>query len=252
MLSRNWRILKTFRGNPARVFCTHVGLDKECNEDCYLIKEVGGGLLLAVADGVGGNPGGDLAAQLAIDSIDISVLQEEGMITIPQQLAAAMLQANALLLRTANEHPEVEGMGATLTVAWLANNQAYWGHVGDSRLYRLHDGVLFQATTDQNLAQELYASGEISVQELSGHRMRGFLSQCLGEDGVVPACGQFTVAPGDLLLLSTDGLHDWLSDLDITGILSLKTELQERAEQLIASAVKAGSADDITVVLADV
>lgn len=232
---------------------TQVGLGKKRNEDRSLIKEACGGVLLVVADGMGGNPGGGLAAQLLIDSLGDFVPPIEAGGTLPQQLTTAVLQANAALLRVGDETPDLAGMGSTLILAWLAGDQtAHWAHVGDSRLYHLHEGALTQVTTDQNLAQELHAKGEITVEELRGHRMRAFLSQCLGEDGVEPIHGRFTVDIGDLLLLCSDGLHDWLSNTDILGILSLNADMQDIAARLIAAAVEAGSSDDITVVLARV
>ncbi|MDD3813681.1 MAG: protein phosphatase 2C domain-containing protein [Desulfocapsaceae bacterium] len=226
---------------------THIGLVKTRNEDRYLIKEINGGLLLVVADGLGGNPSGDVAAQLVVDSLESFQPHFEGSLEL--QLTAAVCRANELVLQVGNDNSALQGMGSTVTVALVMNDQVCWAHVGDSRLYHFREGELEQLTIDQNLGQELYERGEISADELAGHKMRNFLSQCIGEDEIEPVSGHLHLSPGDQLLLSTDGLHDLVQDIEIKGILSLKNSVQERVARLIIVGLEAGGNDNITVVL---
>lgn len=228
---------------------THIGLVKSRNEDRYLIKEINDCLLLVVADGLGGNPSGDIAAQLVVDSL--ATFQPHCDESLELQLRAAVCLANESVLQVGSGNPALLGMGSTVTVALLINDQLSWAHVGDSRLYLFRQGELRSLTVDHNLAQELYDGGEICVDELVGHRMRNFLSQCIGEDDIEPVSGHLRLAPGDQILLSTDGLHDLVQDTEINEILSLPTGIPERVARLITVGLEAGGNDNITVVLAE-
>lgn len=204
--------------------------------------------LLAVADGLGGQPGGEEAAQLVMDTL--ASFSPHGTNILPQ-LERLILTANEAVIREGDRNSPLYGMGCTATIVLLQGTAAYWVHIGDSRCYHYHAGHLTQITVDQNLAGEMVAQGEISAAESVGHPLRNFLSQCMGEDGIEPTSGFFTLAPGDVLLLCTDGIHGMLPPEEIATILAGKESLAERAEGLKNRALQAGGIDNISLILVE-
>jgi len=226
---------------------TNIGLVRKANEDRYLIRELDGDtLLFSVADGLGGHKGGAHAAEIVRGKL-------ANMPSVPhgrekEVLARLAVEADAVITRLADEMPELEGMGTTLLCVLLRNNTAYWVHVGDSRFSILRDEQLIQVTKDQNLARFLVEEGEISEEEVPDHYSKDVLDQALGSAMEKPETGQVEVRPGDLLLLSTDGLHSQVSEEIITYALNIDSDLGTRGNLLVRSALDAGGSDNITLV----
>jgi protein phosphatase len=156
-------------------------------------------------------------------------------------------------LRLVREDPALEGMGTTVTATYLSNGVAHWVHVGDSRLYVFRQGRLIQVTVDQTMAQLFVEEGRITPDQARTHPYNHLLDQCVGCPMCEPVTGSLPVERGDVLLHTTDGLHDALSTKEFTDILSsVHGAAEEMANALIQAALNAGGSDNMTVVMAAV
>ena len=228
---------------------THIGFVRKSNEDRYLIKELKDkSVLIAVADGLGGEVAGDYAAEILREKLaglnHISTNNEQSEL---DQLARAI---DCDIYTEGQENNALEGMGSTLVGILLRNRIAYWVHVGDSRLYLLRNGTLTQVTEDQTLARFLLEEGEITAEQLPTHYSRHVMDQCVGCGFAEPETGRLKFIAGDLLVLSTDGLHRQISENTLKSILNTDTDLETKARALVKAALDAGGKDNITVVMA--
>lgn len=239
---------------------SHVGLKRLENQDRFaihppsLIKEPW--RLLAVADGMGGEAAGGLAAQTAVDELeylDFATLCES---ETSRTLVQWALQTNTALLRMGSTIPGLDGMGTTFTCVLLCDGMAHWLHVGDSRLYLFRERKLRRLTRDHRFLQSLLDEGAIDPEQAATHPFRNRLDQCLGCPELQPDYGSFECSPGDVMLISSDGLHDDVSSETIAMILDSlpdaprEPDLEETAQALVQAALQAGGKDNVTVVLA--
>jgi len=225
---------------------TDTGLRRKRNEDSLLVLESSS--LFVVADGMGGYRGGELASQLAVKTMADAYRDRtfegpphENVPAHASELARAIQMANARILQTAKAKPELEGMGTTLCAARFSGNKKrlYIGHVGDSRCYRLRDGVLKQMTADHTMADHGVKGPE------SAH-----LSRAVGIWPTVPIDIVMGVPiADDIYLLCSDGLTKMLSDEMIGQVLRSEDDLKAAVERLILFANSRGGKDNITVVL---
>lgn len=212
---------------------TDIGRRRAENQDAWLVRESPAGLLLAVADGMGGHPNGAWAARYAVDELASAV----GAQASPPDLAAAVAALNSRL-RDAAARLGTPGAGTTLTAALLADGVLRWVSAGDSRLYALDAGALRQVTRDHNLAAEP-----------GGHPgLANILTRCLGMAGALePDAGELAAPEG--LLLATDGLYHLVAAETLADALR-SPDLESAASILVDLANDAGGPDNITVVLA--
>ncbi len=245
---------------------TDVGKTRTRNEDSW--SSVPGLGVAVVADGMGGHPGGDVASRIAADTA-AGVLGEElggepgpGQ-SSPDLLSAAMrrsvLRAHEGIRARAEQEPELDGMGTTLTAMALdpASDLFVLGNVGDSRAYRFRAGELTRLTRDDTWVQERIDAKQLTAEQARRHPFAHLLTQCLGlEDAPKPRITQGTVLAGDAYLLCTDGLVGMIDDIRLAEILTDKLgrgsggAASERAlKALLAAANAAGGYDNITAVL---
>lgn len=223
---------------------THPGYKRQDNQDRYLIARLAGGeVLAAVADGVGGHTGGAMAAQTAVQSLENNI-QTHGA-----SLWSAFLAAGRAVEQAAESSPEFTDMGTTLTAVLLKKDRLEWSHLGDTRLYLFRNGVLSCLTRDDTAAQELVEDGHLSIEEARQHPTRHMLYECLGCGDCEPSLGRQKVLPGDLIMICSDGLHGELTDEQMSSVLVGGDPLESKANRLIQSALQAGGADNISVVL---
>lgn len=229
---------------------SHVGHKRKTNQDRFLVREVkdGQGVLLAVADGMGGEAGGDMAAQMVIDFLG-AVSTDPG--EFEHHLNQILSEANEKIRQRAMETPDLEGMGTTATVVVVSQDTAYWAHVGDSRLYYFHLGSLKQITIDHTFVQDLITDGTLSQEEAERHPLRNVLDQCVGCDSLKVDSGKFNISPGDRLLLCSDGLIKHISDDSIKIVLA-EYNARQAVEKLLDQALRAGGKDNVTVVVMDI
>lgn len=231
---------------------SHVGL-RERNEDAFFASTRH--CLVTLADGMGGHPGGHVASELAVRSV-YSPLVPAGE-WVPQgperhrsRLMAAIIEANRRIRARRPQDPE-RPMATTLVALWLVDGWAVFGHVGDSRLYRLRDGVLTPLTLDHNALGEALRLGLSAehVRDLPSH----LLSRALGlGDTVRPDVGFCSLQRGDRYLLCTDGLTEELTEGEVCETLARRVSAEQTMRELMQDALLSGSADNITVAVVDV
>ena len=229
---------------------THPGLERAANEDAFGWFSVPAGELLMVADGMGGYAGGAEAAQAAVIAFHqyVKTSFEEPETLLRQALHAADQAVSQIGLT----NPELAGLGSTLVALLIQTNEAFYIHVGDSRLYQFSGGQLTSLTRDHNYVRELVEAGQITEAEAVSHEDRNIITQSLGGNVKETrlTVGQASCRPGDLFLLCTDGLCGSVSETDIRKTLSGTGSPQVLAKNLINLALRAGGPDNITVQLA--
>ena len=243
---------------------TDVGRVRVRNEDAFIIVDLDGharaerldrqlvdgrGVLLVVADGMGGAKGGNIASMMASETVAETV--EERQSCADRVLAAALSQAHEAV-RTAAGELELQGMGTTLTVAHVCGNVARFAHVGDSRAYLARDGKLVQLTRDDTLVQAAVDAGQLSPEQAKTSPMRHILAEVVGaQPEIRPALGHISLVAGDRLVLCTDGLNE-LDEADILRVLDESATCADAATRLVEAANQRGGRDNITVVVAAV
>ena len=221
---------------------TDIGQVREGNEDSFLVVAP----LYAVADGMGGHRGGEVASSLALETVQGMFERREG------SLADQVVEANRAVFDRSQNDRSVSGMGTTLTAALVDGSRVHLVHVGDSRAYLLRGGELAQLTEDHTLVHRMVKEGEISQEEAETHPQRSILTRALGVDQSVQVDeGDVEVSDGDRLLLCTDGLTGMVPEGQIREILLESADPQEAVEKLVKVANRAGGIDNITAVILD-
>jgi protein phosphatase len=224
---------------------TDTGRRRMRNEDAYVFEPP----LFAIADGMGGARAGEVAAGIAAAALRDGRRDVDG----EESLEAVIAEANRLVWERSVADPSTAGMGTTITIAYVdaAASQVVFGHVGDSRAYRLRGGVLEQITTDHSLVAELVRTGVLTPEEAERHPQRSAITRAVGTERAIEA-DVFTVPaePGDLILICSDGLTDMLSESEIAAVIVGAEEDPPRAaEALVEAANRRGGEDNISVVL---
>lgn len=235
---------------------THAGRIRDNNEDTFLAEKLSNGWVVAcVIDGVGGYEGGEVAAEIARETIRKRLQQLPG--DPVQALKEGLLQANHNIYQEKLNGKGNDQMACVLTIALVdvENNQFYYAHVGDTRLYLLRDQSLVKVTKDHSFVGFLEDSGRLSEKEAMAHPKRNEINKALGFDPQIDLkadyieTGSSPFLPGDMLLLCSDGLSDLVDRSHMTSILLSAKSLSERGQALIDAANNAGGKDNITVVI---
>jgi len=224
---------------------TDHGHARSNNEDSFLVDDAHS--LFAVADGMGGHRGGEVASNTAIGAL-------RDAFAAGAPLDHAIVDANAAVFARAAGHAELEGMGTTLTAVTIAGpSQLLVGHVGDSRAYLLHDGELRRVTDDHSLVEELVREGRLTPEQAETHPQRAIVTRALGVDPEVEVdVYPVEVANGDRVVLCSDGLTTMVRDRDVEHIAATEPDPQRAADLMVAAANDAGGDDNITVLIIDV
>jgi PPM family protein phosphatase len=253
---------------------TDLGRTRDHNEDRFLVADLTRkaaslqpdvrqhnigvrGTLLVVADGMGGAAAGEVASEMATDTIYDHLLKTwnaEEEVT-PQRFAYRLKEAvevaNANIHAHAKAHPEVRGMGTTTTAAGVLNDHLYLTQVGDSRAYLIRGGQAHQITKDQSLMQRLVEAGELTEEEAAQSERRNIILQALGPDPKVKVdLTHQEVRRGDVLVLCSDGLSGQVKKDEIAKAVTEAKDLSAACDRLIALANERGGPDNITVVIA--
>jgi protein phosphatase len=225
---------------------TDTGRARSANEDSYWVHSP----LFVLADGMGGAQAGEVASQTAVGVFADQGGLPDGPGTYEERLAALVAQANGRVYSQAQSDDQFAGMGTTLTVAYVGEDDLAIAHVGDSRFYVLRDGELEQLTDDHSLVGELVRRGQISAEEAEDHPQRSIITRALGIEGEVTVDHfSWPVRDGDVFLLCSDGLTGMVPDGRVAEILAGAPSLAVAAQQLVAAANEAGGRDNITVIL---
>jgi len=227
---------------------TDTGRKRRQNEDAFVCDPP----LFAIADGMGGAQAGELASRLAAAAI------EEGGAALDGEdaVVGVVRAANARIFERALQDPAVAGMGTTATVALVDERagQLTLAHVGDSRAYRFREAVLEQLTTDHSLVGELVRTGRLTEAEAAVHPHRSVITRALGTEADVEIDTRtIDLAPGDVVLLCSDGLSAMVRDDAIALVLrDTSADPHVAAGALVRAANEAGGEDNVTVVLFEI
>lgn len=231
--------------------CTHKGYRRENNEDNYFVRRFSdNACLLAVADGMGGEVGGDLASRITVDYLEDC--PEPKQMNVQATLNGLVMGIHSEVLKAVEERPELQGMGTTLVLAYIRKPFLFWAHVGDSRLYLFRDGNLIRTTEDHTVPGRLLASGDITEEMARVHPMRNLLLRCVGCKRCEPDSGSFAIKASDIVLLCSDGLYGEVPPDAIVGVLGKEKPLAGKCQDLIDAALAAGGPDNITAVAVQV
>src|SRR3954466_5553237 len=258
---------------------TDVGLIREHNEDNFLVADVstgvrigirtdvqandgeelvkmklgGKGALLLVCDGMGGAAAGEVASQMAVDSIyeALTAAEPQPRDAFARLVRRSVEHANERIFIQSRDNQSERGMGTTCTVAALVDSTLVVGQIGDSRCYILRDGKLAQVTKDQSLAWQLIEAGAMTPEEAKAFEHANIILQALGvQERVEVVLSQVDLRRGDVALLCSDGLHGPVSDEEILAVLIAEPDLKKAADALVQKALDRDGPDNITVVLA--
>jgi protein phosphatase len=229
---------------------SHVGKIRSNNQD----SGYAGSHLFVVADGMGGHAGGDVASAIALKRVMDADRQYASAEDAEFALQSALMAANSLLAETVFEHPELTGMGTTVSAILRTGSQIAVAHIGDSRIYLLRGGKLKQITADHTFVQRLVDSGRITQEEAAVHPRRSVLMRVLGDVDAAPEIDTtvLDVQPGDRWLLCSDGLSSYVSDDKIEHALKTIPNVNSAADRLLRDSLDQGAPDNVTVVIVDI
>jgi protein phosphatase len=233
------------------VASSHIGRVRATNQD----SGYAGTHLFLVADGMGGHAGGDVASSLATQAVTAVADERFESVEIAQQrLVDSVKNSAAELIEAVREHPDLSGMGTTVSALLRHNNQVVIAHIGDSRIYRLRDGVLEQITTDHTFVQKLVETGRLTPEEALVHPRRNVLMRVLGDvaGSVDVDTAVLDTEPGDRWMLCSDGLCGYATENAIANVLKSEPDAAKAAGKLINLALERGAPDNVTVVIAGV
>jgi serine/threonine protein phosphatase PrpC len=214
--------------------------NREINQDRLTVIENPHGAVLVLGDGLGGKPGGDLAAQTLVDTIREELVLNPLPAEHPEKFLHELIRRahHAILMAGLEQQPPVSP-GSTAVVCLVQNLKVWWAHVGDSRFYLYRNGLPLYRTQDHSYVEQLYQEGRISLRKTHGHPMRNFVTQCIGlfpHEPEIAISNGIDLQVGDILLLCSDGFWEPLDDAQIGSMIekgqlnNALNALAERAE----------------------
>ena len=248
---------------------SHIGLKRRKNEDHLLVAQGSGhgcpwGCLFAVADGMGGHPGGEIASRLACEVLEEEFFRVPWHRRLPllgrrppppeellNRLRAAFQEANRRVCEGGPCTPDQRGMGTTLSALALEPPMAVLAHVGDSRIYLFRRGRLSQLTRDHTFINELIESGDITREQARRNPLRHVLEQAIGQGFEEVFTATLEMETGDRFLLCTDGLHDMVTDGEMETIVGESPGPEPLCDRLVEAALEAGGRDNVTVIVVE-
>ncbi len=230
---------------------TDVGLRRKNNEDIFHTDSKSDFIL--VADGMGGAAAGEIASRIFMDTARkvISDNSQRSLKKAVSMIKQTFATAHDKILKSSVQNPANKGMGCTAELLLFHSDGFALGHIGDSRTYRLRQNKLKQLTKDHSLVQEQINRGIITKEEARHHKMRNIILRALGiNEEIALDVIKGKIFPGDIFLSCSDGLNDMVDDDFIFSILADNVSPQQKVDELINGAKKAGGLDNVTVALA--
>ena len=233
---------------------TDIGKVREINQDYYYTSDENSVPKLCIlADGMGGDKGGEIASKLAVESakkyiennFSNNFSEKEEILKL---IGNAVEYANMVVYEKSKEIKELEGMGTTLEVCLIYNNKAYIGHVGDSRIYRIRKDVIRKLTKDHSYVQQLVEDKKITREEAKVHPKKNMLTRALGcTPYVEPDLRARNFEKGDIFIMCSDGLTNMVEEKRLYELI--KQDISKATNNLINEANSAGGYDNITVII---
>ncbi len=211
-----------------------------------------------VADGMGGHRAGEVAAREAVDAMTRIVrhklsekpLEKQTLSFLSELIHSSIADVNSIVYSIANSDSSLTGMGTTLCCLIIGVDGVVFGHVGDSRIYRLREGKLKQLTEDHTLTMQFVSPDELDAEGREKFVYKNILTRTIGNDPiVVPDVDMASIHNNDMYLLCSDGLTDMLGPGEIQSIMLSSPTAQEAAQNLVSAAIEAGGIDNITVIV---
>jgi protein phosphatase len=228
---------------------TDVGRKRTHNEDYFgFFERTPGEVLAIVADGMGGHASGEIASRMAVEIIHEVYSKERDDKDVLEALKSAFQVANFTILQKSLEQEGLNGMGTTATAFVLKNDQAFVGHIGDSRAYLFRDATASQLTKDHSLVERMVDQGLLNREEANRHPQKNVIYKTLGvnRDAELDLLGPIPVSIDDFFLLCSDGLTNFVTDQEMLEIVT-KESPQKACENLIHLANQRGGHDNITI-----
>lgn len=236
---------------------TDVGLRRQHNEDSHGVWVTGDpgqlerrGVLLVVADGMGGSQAGEVASRIAVQTV--LRMYQEGTGDPLDDLEHALAAANAAVHGESTSRPDLAGMGTTCTAVVIRGHDLGFAHVGDSRAYLCRNGRIRQITNDHSLVAQMVREGQLTPEQARSDPRRNVVTRSVGVGPEVEIDAdrlEAALEPGDTLVLCSDGLHGLVNDQELADIVSGE-DLGEACREAIELANQRGGPDNITVVIA--
>ena len=240
---------------------THVGRQRQHNEDSFLVEE--GAKLFLVADGMGGHAAGEIASRIAVDSISEFILHtkeddgtwphayDEQYKRSTNRLMAAVRLANTRVLEAMRKDARLRGMGTTVVACLADDTTMSIAHVGDSRAYLIRDKQLSRITNDHSWVFEQVQAGMLTEAEAEKHPLRNVITRALGGAlQVTPDAQEIEIREGDVYLLCSDGLTGMVPEDEILRLVtSTNGDIDKACQELIDAANERGGLDNVTAIL---
>lgn len=231
-----------------------IGCVRELNEDSFCIygfEQAKPNGFCILSDGMGGCNAGEVASQKTVQFMADELIDAMSGDTksMPKSINQAVCTTNEKVYKMAVENQSQFGMGATMVVAVIMEDEAYIANVGDSRAYAYRNHNLLQITKDHSVVEEMVANGSLTREEARNHPQRNIITRAMGTDAVTePDIFEYDFFPGDCLLLCSDGLSGLVEDSEIQEMLEKELDSKETVTQLIELAKERGGNDNITVI----
>jgi protein phosphatase len=227
---------------------THIGHYRKNNEDYHVNHKNDMFDIFVLCDGMGGKDGGEIASKIAGDSI-VSFVNQNNELPIKKLINLCFAHANTEILNEAKKNNSYDGMGTTVAIAIKFKNQFFIGHIGDSRIYYIHQNKIEQLTKDHSLVQQLIEDGDITLEVAARHPMRNIIIHALGSSFETSKNYfdlNFIPTADSYILICSDGLNNMINDTEILEAFS-NIEPVIISEVLVNKALNAGGKDNITV-----
>lgn len=235
--------------------CTHIGRRPQ-NQDKTLTVCKAWGRLFAVADGMGGHPGGELASQLACEYLkefftNKRIVDKKKPYSYRNRLVDAIIRVDRYIRLHGRRHKAMTDMGTTLSCLLIDGTHSIIAHVGDSRIYRHRNGRLSQLTTDHTFVQDMIFEGEVDPSQAYRHPLRHLLTRVVGTEEVLEFVDSRIddIKLGDQFLLCTDGLTGSLNEDSIIEAMKEQSTAADTAARLVKTALRNGARDNITAIV---
>lgn len=233
---------------------TDIGKARDMNQDCYYVSKNSDEVKLCIlADGMGGYTGGEIASNLAVNSVKNYIYNNYSKIKLETDeiinfLKNATQYANMIIYEKTREITELEEMGTTLEILMIVDDKLYISHIGDSRIYKIKNSKIRQITKDHSYVEKLINDGKITKEEAKVHPQKNILTKALGCTAYIePDLLIENLEENDIILICSDGLTNMLTDEEIVKII--KENPDNPNKELINSANNAGGMDNITVIV---
>lgn len=225
------------------------GFEKKFNEDAVEVVEINNGLLAILCDGVGGDYGGDMASKIAIKSATHFFSSNDSEDYL-QRIKSSLDESNNFVIGHSAGSESLKSMATTIEMLFLKDNLAFWGHIGDSRIYHLRSGKIKQVTKDHSLVQKLLDEGFITHKQAANHPNKNIITKALGDNTFVdPDISKIKLNEFEknAFFICSDGITNLLSNIELEEILNI-SDMEEKKNQIVKLIKLRGAPDDYSFI----